>query len=46
MSCSRYNNIIVQVEPINPSTDDLIRKNKRKNDYLLDDDLINNDLIQ
>ena len=36
----------MKVEPLEPKTDDLIRRNKKKNEYVLDDSEINQDLMR
>jgi hypothetical protein len=36
----------MKVESLEPKTEDLIRKNKRGNKYLLDDSEINQDLMR
>jgi len=35
----------MNAEPLGPKTSDLIRKNKKKNEYVLDGSEINQDLI-
>ena len=35
----------MNAEPLEPKTEELIRKNKKKNEYVLDDSEINQDLI-